>query len=123
MAMATVVPVEGPSGQFAATTVLEFVTERGTRGDGDNLQDRPGAGEIEALMTDVVKTRGAAITVLEKLPVGSGGSNGVVERGVQSVEGFNKTLLSACEERFATRIRLEEKIVMLMAWRSTRHTS
>ena len=70
---------------------------------------------IEALMADVVKTRGAAITVLEKSPVGSSGSNGVVERGVQSVEGLIRTLMSACQERMGTRIKLEEKIVIFMA--------
>ena len=66
-------------------------------------------------MADVVKTRGAAITVLEKSPVGSSGSNGVVERGVQSVEGLIRTLMSACQERMGTRIKLEEKIVIFMA--------
>ena len=42
---------------------------------------------IEALMAHVVKTRGAATTVLEKSTVGSSDSDGVVEGGVRSVEG------------------------------------
>ena len=39
----------------------------------------------------------------------------VVERGVQSVEGLIRTLMSACQERMGTRIKLEEKIVTFMA--------
>ena len=70
---------------------------------------------IDALLADVVKTRGAAITVLEKSPVGSSGSNGVVERGVQGVECLIRTLLSACEERYGIRIKLQEKLVIFMA--------
>ena len=42
-------------------------------------------------------------------------SNGVVERSVQSVEGPIRTLMSACQERTGTRIKLEEKIVIFMA--------
>ena len=54
MTMSTVVLVEGTSGQFAAMKVLEFVKEPA----------------IQALMADVVKTRGAAITVLENITSG-----------------------------------------------------
>ena len=59
-------------------------------------------------------TREAAIAVLEKSSPESG-SNGVVERGVQSVEGFIRTRLSACEELLGTRIKLEEELVIFMA--------
>ena len=53
--------------------------------------------------------------MLETSPVGSSGSNGVVERGVQVVEGLIRTLLAACEERYGIRITLQEKLVMFMA--------
>ena len=46
-------------------------------------------------MADVVQTRGAAITVLEKSPVGSRGSNGVVERGVPERRRLDQDTLLA----------------------------
>ena len=114
MTMATVVPVKGTSGQFAAMKVLEFVKECGAA-ETEFILKTDQEPAIDALMADVVKTRGAAITVLEKSPVGSSGSNGVVERGVQGVEGLIRTLLSACEERYGIRIKLQEKLVIFMA--------
>ena len=114
MTMASVVPVKGTSGQFAAMKVLDFIKECGAA-ETEIILKTDQEPAIEALMADVVKTRRAAITVLEKSPVGSSGSNGVVERGVQSVEGLIRTLLSACQERLGTRIMLEEKIVIFMA--------
>ena len=114
MTMATVVPVKGTSGQFAAMKVLEFVKECGAAETEITLKTDQELA-IDALMADVVKTRGAAIPVLEKSPVGSSGSNGVVERGVQGVEGLIRTLLSACEERYGIRIKLQEKLVIFMA--------
>ena len=86
MTMASVVPVKGTSGQFAAMKVLDFIKECGAA-ETEIILKADQEPAIEALMADVVKTRGAAITVLEKSPVGSSGSNGVVESGVQSVEG------------------------------------
>ena len=114
MTMASVVPAKGTSGQFAAMKVLDFIKECGAA-ETEKILKTDQEPAIEALMADVVKTRGAAITVLEKSPVGSSGSNGVVESGVQSVEGLIRTLRSACQERMDTRIKLEEKIVIFMA--------
>ena len=114
MTMATVVPVKRTSGQFAAMKVLEFVKECGAA-ETEIILKTDQEPAIDALMADVVKTSGAAITVLEKSPVGSSGSNGVVERGVQGVEGLIRTLLSACEERYGIRIKLKEKLVICMA--------
>ena len=114
MTMASVVPVKGTSGQFAVMRVLEFIAECGaTETEVVLKSDQEPA--IEALMADVVKTRGAAITVVERSPVGSSGSNGIVERGVQSVEGVLRTLRSACEERLGVKIEPEEKLLIFMA--------
>ena len=112
--MASGVPVKGTSGQFAAVKVLNFIKECCAEKNEIMLKTvlKPA---IEALMADVVKTRGAAITVLKKSPGSSSGSNGVVEREVQCVEGLIKAQLSACQERLGARIILEEKIVIFMA--------
>ena len=114
MTMASVVPVKGTSGQFAAMKVLEFIRECGAA-ETEIILKSDQEPAIEALVADVVKTRGAKITMVEKSPVGSSGSNGVVERGVQSVEGMIRTLRSACEARLGIKIKPEEKIVIFMA--------
>ena len=81
MTVASVVPGKGTSGQFAAVKVLDFIMESGAAAADIVFKTAQGPA-IEALMANVVKTRRAVITVLEKSPVGSRGSNGVVERGV-----------------------------------------
>ena len=63
-------------------------------------------------MADVVKTRGAAITVVEKAPVGKSVSIALFERGVQSVEVLIRTLAWACVERVGIKIKCEEKFVV-----------
>ena len=114
MTMACVVPMKGTSGQFAAMRVLEFIKECGAA-ETEILLKTDQEPAIDALMDDVVKTRGEKITLREKSPVGSSGSNGVVERGVQFVEGVIRTLLSALEERIGVKIKAEEKIVIFLA--------
>ena len=114
MTMASVVPVKGTSCQFVSMKVLDFIEECGAA-EIEIILKTDQEAAIEAFMTDVVRTRGADIIVWEMSPVGSSGSNGVVEKGVQSVEGFIRTLLSACEERLGTRIKQEEMFVMFMA--------
>ena len=57
MTMASVVPVKGTSGQFAAMKVLEFVRECGAE-EAEIILKTDQEPAIEALMKDVVKTRG-----------------------------------------------------------------
>ena len=114
MTMASVVPVKGTSGQFSAMRVLEFIKECGAA-ETEIVLKTDQELAIDALMEDVVKTRGERITLRENSPVGSSGSNGVVERGVQSVEGVIRTLRSAFEERIGMRVKAEEKIVTFLA--------
>ena len=90
MTMASVVPVKGTSGQFAAMKVVEFIRACGAA-ETEIVLKTDQEPAIHALMEDVIKTRGERITVLEQSPVGSSGSNGVAERGVQSVESLIRT--------------------------------
>ena len=114
MTMASVVPVKGSSGQFATIKVLEFVQECGAA-ESEIVLKSDQEPAVEALMNDVVKSRGERITLLERSPVASSGSNGVVERGVQSVEGVIRTLRSALEERLGVKVKSEERIIVFMA--------
>ena len=114
MTMASVVPVKGTSGQYSVIKALEFIRECGAE-EAEIILKSDQEPAIEALMKDVVKTRGEKITLMERSPAGSSGSNGVVERAVQSVEGVIRTLLSALEERTGAKIGAEERIVVFLA--------
>ena len=113
MTMASVVPTKGTSGQFAALRVLEFIKECGAA-ESEVILKADQEPSINALVADVLKARGAVITVVEKSPVGSSGSNGVVERGVQAVEGLVRTLRSACEERFGVKLVSGDKALVFV---------
>ena len=114
MTMASVVPTKGTSGQFAVLKVLEFLKLCGAE-EAQILIKTDQEPAIEALVRDVVRARGARTTMVERSPVGSSGSNGVVERAVQSVEGQIRTLKVACEDRWGIRLRPDEKTVVFIA--------
>ena len=96
-------PVKGTSGQFAAMKVLDFIKECGAA-ETEIILKTDQEPAIEALMADVLKTRGAAITVLQKSPVGSG----VVERGVQCVE-LIRTLMSSREDGYKDQVGRKDR--------------
>ena len=54
---------------------------------------------IKFLVDDVCTARTGAKTIVEQAPRRSKGSNGIVERAVQSVEQYLRTLKSALDER------------------------
>ena len=97
MSMASV-PTKGSSGRFAVLRVLDFIRLCGA-GEADVVLKTDQEPAINTLVKDVVKARGAVGTIVEESPVGSSGSNGVVERAVQSVDG------KECSERSSLRAR------------------
>ena len=54
-------------------------------------------------------------TIVEEVPVGSKGSNGIVERAAQTVEGQIRVMKSALEGRLGRKVDAERRIVTLMA--------
>ena len=54
---------------------------------------------VVAIVADFVAEREEGRRVVEKSPVGSSGSNGVVERAAQAVEGQIRVIFGALEER------------------------
>ena len=50
-------------------------------------------------------------TVVEESPVKSSGSNGIVEKGVQDVEGRIRSLFLGMEERIGRKLDARERIV------------
>ena len=58
-----------------------------------------------ALVEDVVRAREEGRTTVEESPKQSSGSNGVVERAVQEVEGQMRALLLAVEGRLGQEMK------------------
>ena len=68
---------------------------------------------ILAIAEDVVRLRasnGADETISENSPTYSHQSNGIVERGVQSVEGMIRTLRSALEGRMGHELEIGDAV-------------
>ena len=69
---------------------------------------------IVSLAEDVVKAREEGRTVVEESPKQSSGSNGVVERAVQEVEGQMRALLLAVEARLGEEIKPTEPLAQFI---------
>ena len=79
------------------------------QGSGDHCEKRPPA--IQFLIDDVCMSRTGAKTIVEQAPQGSKGSNGIVERAVQSTEQCLRTVKSALDERISSRIDAKHPIL------------
>jgi hypothetical protein len=66
---------------------------------------------IQFLVDDICTNRTGAKTIKEVSPKYSKGSNGVVERAVQSVEQCLRTLKSAVDEKFGVRINVRHPVI------------
>jgi hypothetical protein len=117
MTMATVVPEKGSKGKFVSDKVMEFFAECGcTSGDVIVKSDQEAA--IAYLVKDIVFERGdeqGCRTIVEESPVQSSGSNGVVERAVQTIEGQVRVLKLGLEEKIGAEIAAGSNVVAFMA--------
>ena len=117
MTMATVVPMKGSMGKFTVDKVLHFMTECGSQ-CGDVIIKTDQEPAIEYLMKDIVEARGndkGCRTIVEESPVKSKGSNGIVERAVQTIEGQIRVMKLALEGRLGQKIDAEANVVAFMA--------
>ena len=83
--------------------VLELISECADK-DRDVIVKTDQEPAIKFLVDDVCMARTGARTIRELAPKNSKGSNGVVQRAVQSVEQFVRTLKSALDGRMAVKI-------------------
>ena len=111
MKLAVVVPTKGTSGMFAAKKVVEFVQECGDR-DADVILKSDQEPSIKYLVDDIMRIRPGAKTLVELSPKGSSGSNGIVERGVQSCEGQIRCMKSQLDERYKIKVEAEHPVVV-----------
>ena len=66
---------------------------------------------IVTLVEDIVNAREDGRTLVEESPVQSSGSNGVVEKAAQGVEGQIRVVLSVLEDRVGRQLDPQEAIV------------
>ena len=109
--MAAAVPMKGVgTGRFVVDKCLEFIAENGD-GEGDIMVKTDQEPAIELLIKDLVEFRRVGKTVVEESPVKSSGSNGIVERAVQEVEGKMRAIFLGLEERLGRKLDSRERIV------------
>ena len=94
MSFATAVPTKGASGKFAVDKALEFMEEVGDM-TSKVIVKTDQEPSIQYFVKDLIDSRTQGQTVVEESPVKSSGSNGVVERGVQILEGQLRVMLLA----------------------------
>ena len=96
--MASIVPIKGSSNEFPARRINAFIRELGLEGQDVVLRsDQEPA--LQDLLREVGKRRIPAKTFYEVSPVGSSASNGIAERGVQTIERKIRVLKDALERR------------------------
>jgi len=106
-------PTKGTTGKFAVKRFMAFLKEIGCEGQQTILKsDQEQA--IKAVIDQVVRSRGDARTIVEQSPVKSHGSNGIVERAIQSVVKQLKVLKSALEARWGAEIPDNHSIMVWM---------
>ena len=106
MTMASVVPSKS-SGVFAARRVVAFMREIGCE-FGDITMKSDNEESIKALVTEVTRVRaaggGPGRTNVESSKAYSSASNGMVERGIRSVQGMIRVLRSALEDKLGVKV-------------------
>ena len=106
MTMASVVPSKS-SGVFAARRVVAFMREIGCE-FGDITMKSDNEESIKALVTEVTRVRaaggGPGRTNVESSKAYSSASNGMVERGLRSVQGMIRVLRSALEDKLGVKV-------------------
>ena len=91
---ATAVPVKGSMGQFAVDKVQDMIDEVGDANQTIIVKSDQEAS-VKVIIEDIVKGRAEGRTIVEESLVGSSGSNGVVERAIQTIEGQIRAVLLA----------------------------
>ena len=110
MVMATTVPSKGGVGRFASDKCWEFMEENGDKVN-KVIVKTDQEPSIAYLIKDLVERREDGRTIVEEAPVESKGSNGIVERTVQEVEGLLRSVYLGLQERLGRKVSTRERIV------------
>ena len=113
MSFATTVPTKGASGKFAVDKAIEYMEEIGDH-TSKVIVKTDQEPSIQFFVKDLIESRPEGQTIVEESPVKSSGSNGVVERAAQGIEGQLRIALLALERRMKRDIDSKEPIVTFM---------
>ena len=117
--MAVTVPEKGGTGKFAVDKCLDFIEENGDR-QGNIIVKTDQEPSIKCLIEAIIEAREGGKTIPEQSPKSSGGqfqssgSNGIVERGVQEMEGKIRALYLGLEDCLGRKVDAREKILTFM---------
>ena len=110
LVLAAAIPAKGSEGRYMLDKVLDYLAEAGDM-EGRIIIKSDQEPAVKRLVKDLVEARAEGKSVVEERPVGSSGSNGVVERTVQAVEGQIRVILLALELRSGATVAATEPIV------------
>ena len=110
LTLAAAIPVKGSEGRFMLEKALGFMAEAGDM-EGRIVVKSDQEPAVKRLVKDLAEERTEGRTVIEESPVGSSGSNGVVERTVQKVEGQIRAVLLALEAKLGQEVAADEPII------------
>ena len=103
-------PTKGfTTGHSTVDKCLEFVEENGDK-ERDIIVKTDQEPSIEYVVGDIVKGRVEGRTVVEESPKRSSGSNGIVERAVQQIEGRIRAIFLGFQERMEREVDARERI-------------
>ena len=92
---------------------MEFFEENGDS-QGTIILKTDQEPAMEYLMKELVEARPEGRTIVEEAPKQSKGSNGIVERAAQEIEGGIRALFLGLEERLGRSLDARERIVAFM---------
>ena len=107
---AVVVPSKGSTGRYSVRMVVDLIEECGDK-DRTVIVKSDQEPAIKFLVDDVCMARTGVRTIVEHAPKGSNGSNGIVERAVQSTEQYLRTLKWALDARMNVRIDTKHPVL------------
>ena len=135
MMLATVVPLKGGSVEFPTKRILAFLKEIGlesadvvlksdqesaildllkivaSRRAATSKLELAVSGDTDCGVQAASSTDGATRSIIEASPVGSSGSNGFIERGIQDVEGQARTIKVAFESHVGVEVPSDHNLV------------
>ena len=110
MKFSTTVPTKGSSGRFAVDKCLDFIEEVGDMNSRIIIKNDQ-EPSIKVFIKDLVQAREDGRSILEESPVKSSGSNGIVERGIQGLEGHIRAIYLGFQDRLGRKVDTKERIV------------
>lgn len=110
MIMGTFVPKKGATHEFVAKRVVAFIDELGMSNCKITIKTDQEPAIID-LVNNIKRLRPGVETMHEHSPVGSSASNGVIERGIQTLEGQIRVIKDALETRWKVKIGEEQKVL------------